>query len=370
MKYACLGLGLAVAFSLGCIERTIECKYGVVDTETSTLATGSGAFCRYDNPHGKGTDCRVYEGGWTEEEILLDCSDAMGQRMAKPGNLSDEDCSPADLVGTCTVDFGDGKLTTTYYYAGDAGALNSFCEANGVWTPAGPVLEGVALAMPEALQAMQSDTAVQVEPSCQDTDCLEQVIEGGDWFEFRPLGAVQDQAVIFFPGGAVDPRAYAPAARAFAEAGHFSVISPHYGSTAQKVADILSAHKDKKTWYLGGHSYGGITAVRYVFSQGTDHVAGLYLWGAHGVSVYDISAAPLDILVVSAENDGLTTSGKVDAGKKYLPSGAVYDLIEGGNHAYFGYYGDQEGDGKATITRQAQQQAAQEATLDLLTGAL
>jgi hypothetical protein len=28
--------------------------------------------------------------------------------------------------------------------------------------------------------------------------------------------------------------------------------------------------------------------------------------------------------------------------------------IEGGNHCYFGYYGDQKGDNAATITREAQ----------------
>ena len=32
--------------------------------------------------------------------------------------------------------------------------------------------------------------------------------------------------------------------------------------------------------------------------------------------------------------------------------------ISGGNHAYFGNYGEQKGDGKATITREEQQKIA------------
>jgi hypothetical protein len=40
-----------------------------------------------------------------------------------------------------------------------------------------------------------------------------------------------------------------------------------------------------------------------------------------------------------------------------LPEDTKEIIISGGNHAYYGYYGQQEGDGEATITREAQIEA-------------
>lgn len=373
MKTAMLGIGLALGLSIGCVESTVTCPFGEVDTETSTLAEGEGKYCRYYNPHGKGTDCRYYDGDWTQDDIRLDCSDAMGQFMAKPGTLSSEECDPGNLVGTCTADKGAGRQTVTYFYEGDAGALNSFCETAGIWTPGGPILEGVALALPEALQALESDTAVAVEPTnCQDTDCLEQIIEDGDWFEFRPLAAAKEEGVIFFPGGAVDPRAYAPTARAFAEAGYFTVIAPHYGSTAKKVAAIMGDNTEHADWFMGGHSFGGVTTLSYLWSQPAEAIAGIYLWGASGTAVYDVSNKTVDALVVYADQDGLTTELEVEVGKPYMPNGTIYERIVGGNHAQFGYYNklQEDDDGTASLTREAQQQLAIDVTLDLFDGTL
>jgi len=46
----------------------------------------------------------------------------------------------------------------------------------------------------------------------------------------------------------------------------------------------------------------------------------------------------------------------INKNKSKLPSATKYVLIEGANHAQFGYYGFQLGDDKAYITRQKQQQ--------------
>ena len=34
----------------------------------------------------------------------------------------------------------------------------------------------------------------------------------------------------------------------------------------------------------------------------------------------------------------------------------IEEIIDGGNHSYYAHYGEQEGDGKAEITRQEQQE--------------
>jgi hypothetical protein len=69
-----------------------------------------------------------------------------------------------------------------------------------VWarTPAAP--------MPEAQAALQSDDEVQVE------------IE--PWLVFRPRVGSPTVGLVLYPGGRVDPRAYAPAAHALAREGH------------------------------------------------------------------------------------------------------------------------------------------------------
>ena len=46
----------------------------------------------------------------------------------------------------------------------------------------------------------------------------------------------------------------------------------------------------------------------------------------------------------------------------YLPEDALTYVIDGGNHANYAYYGEQKGDGEATITREEQQ----EELLDLM----
>jgi hypothetical protein len=59
------------------------------------------------------------------------------------------------------------------------------------------------------------------------------------------------------------------------------------------------------------------------------------------------------VLSIVAENDGLSTPDDVASRSGNLPDDAVTVLIEGANHASFGDYGAQPGDGTATIDRQA-----------------
>ena len=63
-----------------------------------------------------------------------------------------------------------------------------------IWANSGPA------PMPEALAALQSDETVQVETE--------------PWLTFQPVGDEPTTGLILYPGGRVDPRAYAPTARA------------------------------------------------------------------------------------------------------------------------------------------------------------
>lgn len=199
--------------------------------------------------------------------------------------------------------------------------------------------------MPEALAALETDNAVRVE-----TD---------PWFTFRPQAQAPTSGVIIYPGGRVDPRSYAPAARALAEKGHLAVITPMPLNLAVldsgAAADVVTAHPEIETWVVGGHSLGGTMAARYAEAN-ADVVDGLMLWASYPAD--DALAAHTEpaVLSIYASNDGLSTTDEIEASREDLPADTRWVEIVGGNHAQFGWYGEQPGDGQATISRIEQQE--------------
>ena len=53
-------------------------------------------------------------------------------------------------------------------------------------------------------------------------------------------------------------------------------------------------------------------------------------------------------------------------GRELMPGEYTELCIEGGNHAWFAYYGEQEGDGAASITREEQQKKTVDAVLGMI----
>ncbi len=64
--------------------------------------------------------------------------------------------------------------------------------------------------------------------------------------------------------------------------------------------------------------------------------------------------------------DGLATIDKIDLSRSLLPADTTWLSIEGGNHAQFGWYGDQSGDNPAKISRTTQQDQIISGTISLL----
>lgn len=60
------------------------------------------------------------------------------------------------------------------------------------------------------------------------------------------------------------------------------------------------------------------------------------------------------VLSVYGSEDGVLRMGKVEDGRALMPSGYTEICIEGGNHAFFGVYGEQKGDHPALIDREEQ----------------
>ena len=122
--------------------------------------------------------------------------------------------------------------------------------------------------------------------------------------------------------------------------------------TAANRADRLLPLAEGKPVVLGGHSLGGAMAARYL-ARHPDAATGLVLMGAYSPDGDDLSALPLDVLVLAAENDRLASVGEVRAGLARLPETAQLNIVEGSVHSFFGRYGPQAGDGLPSVTRAA-----------------
>jgi dienelactone hydrolase len=209
--------------------------------------------------------------------------------------------------------------------------------------------------MPEALAALETDSAVRV--------------ESDPWFAFWPQDRQPTSGVILYPGGRVDPRAYAPAARALAEEGYLAVITPMPLNLAVfdsgAAAGVVAAYPEIKTWVVGGHSLGGTMAAGYVEAN-TNVIDGLALWASYPADDTLAMRNKPAVLSIYATNDGLSTTEDIAASQANLPADTHWVEIAGGNHAQFGWYGEQPGDGQATISRLQQQEQIVAATAELL----
>ncbi len=211
-----------------------------------------------------------------------------------------------------------------------------FLAYTGDYAPAGA----------EARQALVSDALVTVRP----TDC--------GWF-FDGPGT--EETLIFYPGGKVEETAYAPLLHQLAAGGldvclvRMPLRLAFFGvNRAERVRRTLSCPHV----YLGGHSLGGAMAAVYAAEHG-EELDGLVLLAAYPTKPLD----GLPLLTVYGSEDGVLDAGKLAAGRRFYPADAREVELPGGNHAQFGDYGPQAGDGTAGVS--AAEQRAQTAALIL-----
>ncbi len=183
------------------------------------------------------------------------------------------------------------------------------------------------------------------------------------WYAFHPAQST-DTGFIFHPGGLVDPAAYAPLMKQLSKQGLTTVITPMPLDLAifgvNKASDVIAAYPEIKHWIIGGHSLGGSMAAEFVKGHPAA-VEGMAFMASYPADATDLSALPIKIVSIHGSQDGLATPDKIQNSLKNLPADTPIVLIEGGNHAQYGNYGPQSGDGIATISREEQQQQTVEA---------
>ena len=184
-------------------------------------------------------------------------------------------------------------------------------------------------------------------------------------------GSVTDKALIFYPGGKVEYTAYAPIVRGLAENGIdcFLVKMPCnlavFGMDKAEV--IMERYGSYKDWYLAGHSLGGAMAASYV-SDHLEDFAGLVLLAAYPteslIPEADEVREDFFVLTVYGTEDKVINWDKLEEGYSFMPDNSCADVLAGGNHAQFGNYGEQDGDGIAAISAKEQWGYTVEAILE------
>ncbi len=215
-------------------------------------------------------------------------------------------------------------------------------------TPLGPT--------DRALAAMESDGVVTVQ-------------DRGNFVVFTPTANPPLTALIIYPGGHIDYRSYAPIARQIASRGYLVSIVKMPLSLAvfgiNKADEVITAFSDIRYWVIGGHSLGGSMAASYAINHPA-HVQGVIFWASYPAGSDDLSKTGLKCLSIYGSNDLVLNLSNIDSTLVLLPPGTIRQVIEGGNHAQFGNFGPQPGDGVATISAENQQAQATDLTVRLL----
>ncbi len=198
------------------------------------------------------------------------------------------------------------------------------------------------------------------------TDAAVTVEQTDEAIAFIPSEA--SAGFIFYPGGLVPAEAYAPLLRTLAERGVLCVVPKmplRLAVLDMDAADGAAAQYPEVTrWAIGGHSLGGAMAASYAAKHGEEFDVLVLL------AAYSTAELPEGLTVVSiyGDQDQVMNREKYAEYRGNLPKNAVEVVILGGNHAQFGDYGHQKGDGIATITAQEQLDATVQAILPILAG--
>ncbi|WP_458402646.1 alpha/beta hydrolase [Methanobrevibacter sp.] len=73
----------------------------------------------------------------------------------------------------------------------------------------------------------------------------------------------------------------------------------------------------------------------------------------------------MPVLSIRGTNDNIINLESYQKAKPMMDN-LTEVLIDGGNHAQFGYYGNQSGDGNATISAESQQNQTEEAIIKFI----
>lgn len=232
----------------------------------------------------------------------------------------------------------------------------------------------------------------------EDTSSV-QVTETEEYILFD--GAGKEAALVFYPGARVEAAAYSPLMMRLAENGtdcylcrlkyNFALLDAEAALDVRREYDAGHSNEDAdmnrdgsyedtdtdrvgsyKHWYLGGHSLGGVTAAGLVVQDeagdetsddGEDDADAAADAGNSPdwdgivlLAAYPTAPVTVPAILIYGTNDGIVEPeeyGRIGEDGLW-PEDFTEVRLEGGNHAQFGDYGEQNGDNAAEILSEEQ----------------
>ncbi len=179
-------------------------------------------------------------------------------------------------------------------------------------------------------------------------------------------GPGNESALIFYPGAKIEYTAYLPLFTELANEGVdcFIVEMPFnlafFGlDSADSIVSNSNFTYDK--WYISGHSLGGVVASYYLTNHSTDYDGLILLASYPAEDLNNVS-----VLSIYGSNDKVLNKETYDKSKGLMDYNLTEYVINGGNHAQFASYGNQAGDGVATISGENQRKQTEKEILEFI----
>lgn len=178
-------------------------------------------------------------------------------------------------------------------------------------------------------------------------------------------GPGDSNALIFYPGAKVEATSYSAIMYHLAEEGVdcFIVEMPlNMAMFGKETAGKIMSEYSYDKWYISGHSLGGAMASIYA-AEHSDELEGIILMASYSTEKL---SGKIKLLSLVGSKDEVVNREAYDENKANWPQNSSEYIIEGGNHAQFGDYGQQKGDGKASISSSEQQRQTVEQILEVI----
>jgi hypothetical protein len=165
-----------------------------------------------------------------------------------------------------------------------------------------------------------------------------------------PADSDSSSGLVFYPSGRVALDAYNSTFAPVVKRTNVTVFIPemplNLAFLDTDAADtIRTRHSAIQTWFVGGHSLGGVAACQYASSN---DVSDLVLFASYcNVDVRDQSFAALS---ATGSADTVLNRGSYREAKTRLPTTTTHHEVTGMNHTQFASYSGQRGDSPATLT--------------------
>ncbi|SFK75864.1 Alpha/beta hydrolase family protein [Halogranum rubrum] len=165
-----------------------------------------------------------------------------------------------------------------------------------------------------------------------------------------PANADSTVGVVFYPGARVAPDAYYSTFAPVVRQANVTVFVPEMPLNlalldADAAGSVRSQHPSIRTWFVGGHSLGGVAACQYADSN---DVQGLVLFASYCND--DVSDESFAVLSVTGSADTVLNRESYQKATTRLPPDSTTHEVQGMNHTQFGSYRGQRGDSPAPLS--------------------